>query len=86
MPKFNLTGDKKVNTTETAPTTTVGQLRKLLKKLEVFEDGAELSFEFMMTALYPDVYKRIEKYSNDCYTSGYLAGLKEGQNENKGTC
>ena len=75
--------DKKdIKTTETAPTITVGQLRKLLKKLEVFEDNAELSFEFIMTALYPDVYKRIKKYSNDCYTSGYLAGLKDGKNEN----
>ena len=71
----------KIKTTETAPTITVGQLRKLLKKLEIYEDDAELSFEFMMTALYPDVYKRIQKYSNDCYTSGYLAGLKDGKNE-----
>ena len=77
--------NKDIKTTETAPTITVGQLRKLLKKLEVFEDDAELTFEFMMTALYPDVYKRIEKYNNDCYISGYLAGLKEGQNENKRT-
>ena len=75
--------DKKdIKTTETAPTITVGQLRKLLKKLEVFEDNAELTFEFMMTALYPDIYKRIQKYSSDCYTSGYLAGLKDGKNEN----
>lgn len=77
--------DKKdIKTTETAPAITVGQLRKLLKKLEIFEDKAELSFEFMMTALYPDVYKRIQKYSNDCYTSGYLAGLEDGRNESKG--
>ena len=73
---------KDIKTTETPPTITVGDLRRLLKKLEVFEDGAELTFEFMMTALYPDVYKRIQKYSNDCYTSGYLAGLKDGKNEN----
>lgn len=74
----------KIKTTETPPTITVGDLRRLLKKLEVFEDKAELSFEFMMTALYPDVYKRIQKYSSDCYTSGYLAGLKDGKNESKG--
>ena len=72
---------KEIKTTETAPTITVGQLRNLLRKLEDCEDKAELSFEFMMTALYPDVYKRIQKYSNDCYTSGYLAGLKDGKNE-----
>lgn len=77
--------DKDIKTTETAPTITVGQLRRLVKKLDVFEDDAELTFEFMMTALYPDVLKRIKKYSNDCYANGYLAGLKEGQNENKRT-
>ncbi len=75
---------KEIKTTETAPTITVGQLRNLLRKLEDCEDKAELSFEFMMTALYPDVYKRIQKYSNDCYTSGYLAGLEDGRNESKG--
>ena len=73
----------KIKTTETAPTITVGQLRKLVKKLEMFEDDAELTFEFMMTALYPDVLKRIKKYSNDCYANGYLAGLKEGKDESK---
>lgn len=75
--------DKKINTTETPPTITVGDLRRLMKKLEIFEDKAELSFEFMMTALYPDVYKRIQKYSSDCYTNGYLAGLKDGKDESK---
>ena len=75
--------DKKIKTTETPPTITVGDLRRLMKKLEIFEDKAELSFEFMMTALYPDVYKRIKKYSSDCYTSGYLAGLKDGKDESK---
>ncbi len=73
----------KIKTTETPPTITVGDLRRLMKKLEIFEDNAELSFEFMMTALYPDVYKRIQKYSSDCYTSGYLAGLKDGKDESK---
>jgi hypothetical protein len=73
--------NKDIKTTETPPTITVGDLRRLMKKLELFEDNTELSFEFMMTALYPDVYKRIQKYSSDCYTSGYLAGLKDGKNE-----
>ena len=76
--------NKDIKTTETAPTITVGQLRKLVKKLEVFEDDVELTFEFMMTALYPDVYKRIEKYSNDCYANGYLAGLRDAKNDSKG--
>lgn len=75
--------DKKIKTTETPPTITVGDLRRLMKKLEIFEDKAELSFEFIMTALYPDVYKRIQKYSSDCYTNGYLAGLKDGKDESK---
>ncbi len=74
----------KIKTTETPPTITVGDLRKLLKKLEVFEDKAELSFEFMMTALYPDVYKRIQKYSSDCFTNGYLQGLEDAKNVREG--
>ena len=74
----------KIKTTETPPTITVGDLRRFMKKLEIFEDNAELSFEFMMTALYPDVYKRIKKYSSDCFTNGYIQGLKDAKNVSEG--
>ena len=69
----------KIKTTETPPIITVGDLRKFLRKLEICEDSTELDFEFVMTALYPDVYKRIYKYSSDCFTSGYIQGLEDGK-------
>ena len=86
MPKLNLTGDKKVNTTENMPTITVGKVRKLVDKIAKLTDEDTVTLEFILTALFPTVWNNISKYSNDCYTSGYLAGLKEGQNENKRTC
>ena len=65
-------------------TITVGQLRKLTDKLKLYEDNVELSFEFIMTAFFPEALKRIQKYGNDCHTHGYLQGLKDGKNENQG--
>ena len=76
--------DKKVNTTEKMPTVTVGRVRKLAKAIENLTDEDTVTLEFILTALFPTVWKNIQKYSNDCYTSGYLAGLKDGKNENKG--
>lgn len=75
--------DKKVNTTEKMPTVPVSQVRKVVEKVKDLEDDDTLTLEFILTALFPTVWKNIQKYSNDCYTSGYLAGLKDGKNESK---
>ena len=75
--------EKKIKTTEVMPTVPLLQLRKLTNGLKEHDDNTEISLQLVLTALFPTVWKNIQKYSNDCYTSGYLAGLKEGQkNEN----
>lgn len=74
----------KVNTTETMPTVSVGKVRKVAKAIENLKDEDTVTLEFILTALFPTVWKNIQKYSNDCYTNGYLAGLRDGKNENKG--
>lgn len=70
---------KEVKTTETMPQVPVSQLRKLVQKTQMLEDDTPISFELVMTALFPTVYQNIQKYSNDCYTSGYLQGLKDAK-------
>lgn len=84
MPKLNLTGDKKVNTTEDMPTVTVGKVRKLVDKIAELTDEDTVTLEFILVGLFPTVWNNIKKYASDCYTSGYLAGLKDGKNENQG--
>lgn len=73
--------DKKINTTEKMPTVPVSQVRKMAKAVENLKDEDTITLEFVLTALFPTVWKNIQKYSNDCYTSGYLAGLKDGKDE-----
>lgn len=70
-----------VNTTEQMPKVPLSQLRKVTEKTSTLPDEAELTLEFILTALFPSVWKNIEKYANDCYTNGYLQGLKD-KNEN----
>ena len=77
--------DKKIKTTETMPTVPARQVRKLAQAIENLKDEDTVTLQFVLTALFPTVWKNIQKYSNDCYTSGYLAGLKDGKNEDKGT-
>ena len=76
--------DKKIKTTETMPTVPARQVRKLAQAIENLKDEDTITLEFVLTATFPTVWKNIQKYSNDCYTSGYLAGLEDGRNENKG--
>lgn len=66
-------------TTESMPKITVGDYRKLYKKLEPMTDEAELSLEFILTAFFPRVWYNMTKYTNDCYAQGYLQGLKEAK-------
>ena len=75
--------DKKITTTEKMPTVPVKQVRKVAKAIENLKDEDTVTLEFILTALFPTVWNNIKKYSSDCYTSGYLAGLKDGKNENK---
>lgn len=75
--------DKKITTTEKMPTVPVSQVRKMAKAVENLKDDDTVTLEFILTALFPTVWKNIQKYSNDCYTSGYLAGLKDGKDDSK---
>lgn len=75
--------DKKITTTEKMPTVPVSQVRKMAKAVENLKNEDTVTLEFVLTALFPTVWKNIQKYSNDCYTSGYLAGLKDGKNDSK---
>ena len=75
--------DKKITTTEKMPTVPARQVRKMAKAIETLKDEDTVTLEFVLTALFPTVWKNIQKYSNDCYTSGYLAGLKDGKDESK---
>lgn len=72
---------KPIQTTEKMPTVPAAQLHKLAQKIE--DPLTPLSLEFILTAFFPTVWKNIEKYANDCYTNGYLQGLKEGRDEAK---
>ena len=70
---------KPVNTTESMPTVPAAQIHKLAQKVE--DPLMPVSLQFVLTMLFPTVWKNIEKYANDCYTSGYIQGLKDGKDE-----
>ena len=64
------------------PTTTVGTLRKMVNKLGPCNDDAQLTMEFILVGLFPTAWSNVQKYGSDCYTKGYLQGLKDSKNEN----
>lgn len=74
---------KKITTTEEMPTIPISRLRKVVEKTALLPDDRRITLEFVLVALFPTVWKNIEKYAKDCYTSGYKQGLEDGRNESK---
>ena len=75
MDKYNEDTEKRL------PTATVGDLRKLLNKLGPCKDETQITLEFVLVGLFPNVWNNVMAYGNDCYTKGYLQGLKDSSNE-----
>lgn len=72
-----------IKTTEKMPTVPLSQLRKIISRMSDLDNDTKISLQFILTALFPTVWNNIQKYANDCYTNGYLAGLKDREkNEN----
>lgn len=68
---------------ESMPTVPLHQLRNLTNKLSHFEDDTDITLQLVLASLFPTVWHNIQKYSNDCYTKGYLQGLEDSKkNEN----
>jgi hypothetical protein len=73
--------DKKVNTTEVMPSVPLHKVLTLSKRLEKLSPETPITLELILTALFPTVWDNIKKYATDCYTNGYLQGLKDAKNE-----
>jgi len=61
--------------------TKLGQLRKIVKKLDKFDDNTDITFEFLLTALFPSVWSNIQEEMRNQYTRGYLQGKEDSKNE-----
>lgn len=68
---------------EMIPPIPASQVRKIAEKLNGLSDDAPISFAFLMTATFPTVWDNIQKYTNDCYMEGYLAGREAAKNDTK---
>ena len=54
----------------------------MVNKLGPCNDDAQLTMEFILVGLFPTAWSNVQKYGSDCYTKGYLQGLKDSKNEN----
>lgn len=61
--------------------TKLGQLRKIVKNLNKLDDNADITFEFLLTALFPSVWSSIQEEMRKQYTRGYLQGKEDSKNE-----
>lgn len=70
---------KDIKTNVEQPEIPLSVLRKIVKKFESQPDTFRLTFTYIMTACFPTVFENIMSYCKDCYTQGYIIGLKEGK-------
>lgn len=60
----------------------LSHVRRVVNSLKLLPDETKISFEYILSAFFPTVWTNIKKAMNDCYTKGYINGLKDGKNEN----
>ena len=66
------------------PSVYLSDLEKLVERTRkhVGEENVEISFEYVLTALFPTAWYNIQTELNRQYTSGYIQGTKDAE-ENK---
>ena len=65
------------------PSVYLSDLEKLIErtKSHVGEENIELSFEFILTALFPTSWNNIQSALSQQYTLGYIQGQKDAEEE-----
>ena len=61
---------------ENMPTVPMKRIRHLTETLRDVHDDTPISFQLVLTALFPTIWQNIERTMNDKYTEGFLEGLR----------
>ena len=64
---------------ENGMTVPMGRIRRFVKKMENLDDKDQIKFEMVMVAFFPDAWNNIQRYSNDCFMEGFIAGKKSAE-------
>ena len=65
------------------PSVYLSDLEKLVERTKnhVSEENTEISFEFILTALFPTSWNNIQSALSQQYTLGYIQGQKDAEEE-----
>lgn len=69
---------------ENMPTVKLSDIKRMIASIEqnVNDENLELSFEFILVALFPNCWNNIQRELNRQYTLGYISGTKESSEQN----
>lgn len=65
--------------------TRLGQVRKMVNRLKLHSDDTEITFEFMLSFLFPSVWNSIQEEIKRQHTLGFIEGKKDSLEEKKET-
>lgn len=57
------------------------KIKKMTESLSHLSDDTQISFEYIMTNLFPSIYNNILDELKKQYTLGYIAGREDKNNE-----
>ena len=72
------------NTEVESITVPLSQLRHFTDRMSQFNDDMPITLELVLTALFPTVWKNIQKWGCDQFMAGYFQGRKDEKDEDKG--
>ena len=75
--------DKPVKTKILMPEVPAKDVRHLVEVIKNMDDNDPVTLQFLLVALFPNVWNNIKQYATDCYTNGYIQGLEDAKNENQ---
>ena len=55
------------------------QLVKMMRSIEKVDDESPISFEFILVALFPNVWKNIQATIQEAYNIGFKEGFSQGE-------
>ena len=74
---------KDKHTQKLGMTVPMGRIRRFVEKFKLLDDNDPITFEQILIAFFPNAWRNIQQYSNDCYMEGYLKGKNEGDENNE---
>lgn len=71
--------EKEYSNSTPISTVSLGKAKKVVHAMDTmnFDNNCEISFEYLVGSLFPDIFNQVEERIHLAYTQGYIDGMSE---------